>query len=204
MTWTPRDKILAMFLPGLVILTFYGLYYFTSGHSTLVKARSAAAKATQGQPSDAQLTSILLKARDAEEVLDSVRKHHDALQGKWRELTGPWAHSGDPHDRLARLLELLKRNRVHLVNHVPADAAKDSGKASVSPAVAKLAKQIADKGSQRAPQLWRMQLIGTYANVLHSLQELSSGEALAVPVALSMKQPETLGSAREWYILVWI
>jgi hypothetical protein len=203
MKTSQRDKVLMMFIPGLALMMCYVLYYFTSGHRTLVKLQSEAAKATQRQPSDAQLTSIMLKARDADEALANAKKEHDALQGKWRELTG-WVQSGDPHDRLTRLLELLKRNQVHLVNHVPADAARDSGKTSVSPAVAKLAKQIADKGSQRPPQLWRMHLIGSYASILHSLQELSSGEALAVPVALSMKQPETLGSAREWYILVWI
>jgi hypothetical protein len=57
-----------------------------------------------------------------------------------------------------------------------------------------------------APQLWRMELCGSYLDMLKMLEELKNADAFVVPVDVKMEplKDETESPAMKWTLTVWI
>ena len=57
-----------------------------------------------------------------------------------------------------------------------------------------------------APQLWRLELAGSYLNMLKMLTELKKAETFVVPIDVKMEpmKDETESPAMKWTLTVWI
>lgn len=201
MRMSQRDKILLLVLPAMLVALGYGLFFLLPGMKTRAKLEKDLAAARGKLPSSAETAQAASRLRQADESLARAKKQQQELQTAWQELTRPCVNHSRRADRWTCLMSLLKRHQIHVVDHAPHDG---TAKHKTSLPLEKLARSIAEQHTQEQPQLWRLHLVGSYLSVLKALEDLGSGEAVAIPVSLSMTRPDTATKLREWTILLWI
>ena len=72
----------------------------------------------------------------------------------------------------------------------------------LSPTLARLVQHATAAVFDAGPNLWHLQLDGTYPQLLSALQEISSSDMPSVPVALSMTNAARTARIR-WKLVMW-
>ena len=67
-----------------------------------------------------------------------------------------------------------------------------------------LAQTLKEQGSAPAPQFWRLDLQGSYANMVRILDALSTMDRLVIPISLSMEPGKNGNGAALWTLALWI
>ena len=67
-----------------------------------------------------------------------------------------------------------------------------------------LAQALTEHSGAASPQFWRLELQGSYANMVRILDALSTIDELVIPVSLSMEPGVNGNSAAMWTLKVWI
>jgi hypothetical protein len=196
-----RDKLLAMLLPTLIILLGYGLFFLRGKVTERNRLEKALADASAKAPKEAQFVQQYMEFARVKKETHAIQEQVQALQKKWHYETTFCAGGSVRHDRVEKFTNLL--NKHHLTSLE--DAAVESGgkDARMSPALESMMKKIAQLSREQKPQMRRIRFHGRYAEVQQALDELATGEVLAIPVGLTMKTTSD-PSRREWTLLVWL
>ena len=219
---------------GLWINGVYGLSMLPgAGKQTdltrLQKQVSDAAKTAPAeeevQKQKAHQMSLAFKAHQLETDLAQVKK-------RWEASVGQAFNPATRNDRVAGINAVLAGHGLMLLGDAPAEggaamentsavsyrrggvavqAADDwavSGEAGaaakVSPSLEAFAKAVTERSPQLKPRMWRIRLFGRYTDLAQALDQLSGGDALCVPVGLTMDHWDVNNRGQEWTLLIWI
>jgi hypothetical protein len=201
MKLSERDRRLALLLPSIAVLAVYGVFFargklteWSRAAKTLEETRAKAPRPEELASQQRQLINATQETSNAEAKL------HEAQQ-KWRYGTAFCATGSERNARIEKLTSLLNNHDLRPMEDAEVDAGVKDTKLSAS--AESLAKTITQLSPAQKPQMRRIRFHGRYLDVLHALEALTQGEALAIPVGLTMKttsDPER----RDWVLLVWI
>ena len=197
---TDRDRILMMILPALVIAVGYGLFFFRGQYRTHAAAQTALAEArVKSLPPNALAAQRSVQMRLEKEERE-LQAQLEALQAEWRYAAAFAAAPAQRTQRVEKLTALWKKHNVAVLEDTLAESHRD---AKLSPAVERLAKKLAQDAGVPKLQERRIRIVARYHDLLDVFEELAHGEALAIPVGLTMK-PHDDSIYREWVVLIWI
>lgn len=114
-----------------------------------------------------------------------------------------WAETGRPGasrpDRIGLLNKVLARYALTVL-----DATDDAKAAPLPPGLAAVLPAAAEADGKAPPRLREVRVRGRYAEVAGALDAIARGDAWAVPVGLTMKDPGDDDGRLEWVLQVWV
>jgi hypothetical protein len=199
---TARDRAILMLLPGLAILLLYGGYFVTARQKPLAKLQADVVTARDQVPS-AQLMHDRQRALQyaQKQNADALARAKD-LEGEFDAKIRPCQTGVGRSQRLTKLTEFLSAHHLQVLDHVPADGAREKA-LKLSAAQDRLVKQLALPGKPN-PQAWQFELYGKFTDLAAALEELGEGELIAVPLAVTMEEIKDVSPQRRWSLLIWI
>ena len=200
MTKVDRDKVLMLILPSLVVILGYGFFFLRGKVEASNSLAEGLVKAEAEAPSPARLADARQQKAGLQKEIAGLQSDIATLHKKWQNEAGCCARASRRNERVAKLTGLLSRFQMNILEDAEADPAKD-GKLSTS--LDWMGQHLAQMSDNQKPQLRCIRFQGRYADVQRALTEMSQGEVLAIPLALSMKTIED-AQRREWTMLVWI
>jgi len=197
MSQSPREQQLLMVFPAFVVLAIYAYWFHFPVQADLEKTeKELAPLRTQADLTVLQMkTAQLANLRREKEVLLARKRD---LENDWRTMTGSSDDPARRNQRIENLTALLQRNGLVIVEQAPAD------RDGQTPALEAVAKRLAEGPGKQKPQLWKLRVQGSYANLQRTLQVLAEGEPLVIPLGVSMKEAGLDTKIREWTLVVWI
>ncbi len=196
-----RDKILAILLPAIIVVAVYGVFFLRGKLADRTRAAKSLADARMTAPSHAQLAGQRME-------LSKLRKETDQLDGKLKLLQKKWSHEtafcvpgSQRHDRVEKLTNLL--NKHHLSSLEDTEVESGGRDSKVNASLESVVQKMAQLSSAQKPQLRRIRFHGRFLDVHRALDELATGQVLAIPVGLTMKTTSD-PDRREWTLLVWL
>ena len=202
---TQRDKWLAVFLP--TILTAI-IYIFGSGYSAgkaLSAARTEAFKAHEAVPSAQALSERMKIFRELSLKLATEKERVKLLRVP---SVAAVSTPGTRAETLRTVSDVLTQKQLSLVKSVRLSdgTQKDSqGNAGLN----KLAEQL----GMPAPELWQMDITGTYRNMRQAIDALEKSGKFVVPLSISMEPmdynsgtqaPKGASVTQSWALTLWI
>ena len=188
MTLTNREKALVAFLPAVLVLIPYGFWINAPKQKEVTALERNLANAVKTAPTLQKLNET--KYRLAKLQAEILRLETNILKEKkrWESLGAQCSDARLRNRRRVKLTQLLSRHGLDIIEEGPNDSTGADRNLKPSAAMDKLAKQLAESANGRPPQLWRLRLYAEYPEMLRALNELSTGEVIAIPVALTMKE----------------
>jgi hypothetical protein len=203
MAMTPRDRVILMLMPGLAILVMYVAYFFTARQKPMAKLQADVAAAREQVPG-AQLV------HDRQQALKYAQKKMDDANAKAKELQSALdakirlCQTGvGRSQRITKLTDLFNHHNLQVLDHMPADGARDAKSMKLSAAQERLVKQLVDSGKP-IPQAWQFDLYGKFTDLAAALEELGEGELIAVPLGVTMDEVKDVSPHRRWALMIWI
>ncbi len=202
MKFTEREKIVILLLPLAIVLGGYAWWYniFQRPKSLAVEQAHQAAVTAQPTPSDKLVQQAHKNLLDRE--IEELQKQKAELDGQAAVAAG---REIDPRRRIEnekRLGGLLRKHGLEVVGEgfvLHANQAKLP--ASVGEALGRFGKP----SMQPTAQIRRLQLAGTFIDVLAAVSELATMETPpGVPISLSMAEADLQDPQRNWTLLVWM
>lgn len=203
MNLTERDKRVVLLLPAILVVAGYGWFVFAGKYEeqtrltrSLEEARARTPNAPQLQAQQRYLSQLLRGVSYQQAELEAARQ-------KWLLAAGACTEPALRNERIEKLTRLLQRQGLRLLEDGEVNTARDRD-VRLPIDLEPLARQMTQVSGAAPPQLRRIRLHGRYADMERALQELGQGEALAIPVVLTMKAATETADQREWTLLVWI
>ena len=200
MNMTPRDRLLLMLLPGLLLFMAYVGYFFTARQKPLAKLQADVEAARTKVPSPAKLHERGHAVETARKSFEKVADEGKKLQTSIEALVASFQSGSGRSQRITQLTSLLNARGLRVMNHTPTEGGHETKALHLSPAQERLVKQLTESGKP-APQTWQFELVGKFADLTAALQEIGEGDVLTIPLGVTMD--ETLPNHR-WSLLVWI
>lgn len=191
---TPREKLLILALPSLIVLAIY-VNWFGSPLQKEVQRANGELRGLQSKVS----SPVVLVQKSAK--LNQVNNDAKLLQEQFTELERDWKTLAgmDGSHRSAKIEELAELLKSHGLNVI--EQTLETGKEGTVPgALEAVVKRMGD----RKPQVWRFRVRGTYASLFGALTQLTNGEPAVTPLGLTMKDAPLHTAIREWSLVVWI
>ncbi len=196
MTLSNREKWLLTLLPAFVILAVAGWFFIRPVSEQNKKAQDQLAEMTSGQQSAGHLAQSRRELAEARRAVDAEQSRLDSLRSELRQKQAVW--SGRKNIVASTdLVDLLTRHRLVLVEESDVSPAE----LALSNTMRSVMNQLSDGDANRYRQ---MRIVGSYANVLAALTELSESSIACIPLRLSMDRANPQVSARGWTLVVWI
>jgi hypothetical protein len=196
---TDREKLLMMLLPAVLVAGGYS-FFFMRGKLTresqlateVAKTRAAAPSPDQLALQEARRAQLV---RETQEIDASLKQAHQRIQ----DLIGACTDPARRNQRIERLTKLLTRHDLGPITD-KAEAGRDS---KVPQSLEPLAQRAAELMNGVKPHLLNLSFEGRYQDVYRVLEQLTQGEVLAIPLAVTMKSADD-PERRVWSLLVWI
>lgn len=196
---TPREKLLLTILPSFLVIAGYLWWFQMPADAELAKAD----KDVQSHRKQADNVAAFAQKRSRLDQLEGEKKslldQKNLLEQQWRSLTAN-GHNGKRSEKVENLASLLARHGLHIVEQGQASTGKD---AVLPPLLETVVRRQTERGEAKL-QVWRFRFHGTYPALRRVLNELGSGDPLAIPLSLTMKEAEFGSEIREWILVVWI
>lgn len=189
-----------MLLPAVAVLAVYGWLIAGKKRDELTRAEKALEDARAKAPNQATVYGADARLLTVNREIALLGRQEAELKKQWQALTACCTKPGSRPERAEKLTTLFGRHALTLIDSGPAEEKE----ARLSPALAKLAEDVGERAAGQKPQLWRFHMRGKYADVLQALESLSSGETLALPVIVTMKEADARSALHEWTLVVWI
>ncbi|HYG73963.1 MAG TPA: hypothetical protein VEK08_03065 [Planctomycetota bacterium] len=188
----PRDKWLLICLPAIFTAIVYSWGFARKNSVALSEARKQL-QAVSDQP-DAQ-AALMRKTQELSRLEDQYENYAERKNAA-RAVPGV-PHSGANRAAALKVLAAAadKSNLVLLQSSALSEASKLKEVAAISKGI-----------DLPAPQLWRLELAGSYLNMLKMLTELKKAETFVVPLEVKMEplKDETDSPGQKWTLTVWI
>lgn len=196
---SPRDKVLALILPAMLAGVCYIFFYYWPEQKILNSQQEQLIAIRQKAPGvQMQLMQKRQQLAQVDGELQALNDDMAKLEERWKALAGSASPNRLAAEKLEQLTGLLIRHGLTVLEVHPA---KGDELARVPPALEAIAKRIGAKSGGQPPQ-YRLRLSGSYLGLLRVLEQVNDGEAIAIPISLTMKENEE--GFREWVLVVWI
>ncbi len=202
-----RDRLLKMLLPGLLVFVVYVVYFLSSKQKALSKAEEALTSTRSKAPPPQLLLSKQAEVDRVQQELNKVAGNSQTLKKEWDALMGPFARADQRAARVEKLHALLEGSyhsnvpRLEVLKVGPIDAGSDTRDLKLSPTQENLLKLLIENNGGQKPTLFRVQVAGSYWQVVGFLQALDAQETIAIPLGIAMKEEK---GVKRWTILIWI
>jgi hypothetical protein len=202
MKLSPREKVIVLFLPAVLICAVYGWFFYPARQAAWTRAVDAMRDADAKSPGlKDQVLLTQAKLALANRGLQNLQSDKQRARQAWEQAA---AHCTDPllrNQRIANLNHLLALRGLRVIEDAEAVSGKDG---KVPAAVEGLCQELASMSGQHKPQVRKVRMVGRYLDVLAALDDLATREMVAIPVGLMMKEAPLNYIVREWVLLVWI
>jgi hypothetical protein len=196
-----REARLLMILPALLIAAGY-LFFFEQPNSAALRRleKSLAASTRTAVPAPrmevAQRAVVLLEAQVKAGQHKTTDAHPtSALPAQWTT----------PLERLDALGAIASVFEAHSLVLIDSSQQPDADGHSVVPRpFQEYAKTLEREAHYAAPQVWRVEAVGSYVDVLAALQELGRRNSFIVPLAISMQTLPDDATRRRWSLWLWV
>ncbi len=183
-----RDRCLAAALPALIVFLVGWLLYIrpVSKEVSLLERRVE----NQGPPQARH--ELVSRARTAQSELEmTIARLQEA-----RPAAGAVFNRNLAMQHISRLCE---------TNYLSLSETKvEPGDAKLPPALKTAAPALTNHTSGTLPQVWRIELRGSYSNVMKLLEGLQKADALVVPLSLTMQADKNERKPATWAITLWL
>lgn len=183
---TTRDKWLAAFLPALVLLLVGWFVFLRPANRTLAGLRQRVENQGPLSHRQAQAARAQAERADLEKTLAALRQPAPAESAVF-----------DRNAALQQVSELCAKHGLGL-NGTSAEA---GGK--LPPTLQTAAAGLAKAGTT-PPQVWRIELSGTYPGVQKLVEGLQQTKPLIVPLNLSMTVDKNERRPAHWVLTLWL
>ncbi|MCE9608292.1 MAG: hypothetical protein K8U03_25685 [Planctomycetia bacterium] len=196
---TPREQMLVMLLPALLVIGGYVLGYSRDSELKAASKSLEALRPSAVSPMD--VVAEKLKLENSQEKLDGVKKEKTEWDARWKSLGA--MQITEPQLRTNALRQISKMLWDRGLYPFEESAATNSGDLppSFQEALNRLNKDNTSPGTTR---LWKIRFYGRYADVLETLESLRDSGSSVIPVALSMSETSSETAWRSWTLLLWI
>jgi hypothetical protein len=200
---TDRDKVLALFLPAILVVTGYAYRFGWPRYSDLSKAQANQRNAEAQVPATTvKLIQSRARLADLSREIQVAEAEQRRAHGAWLAATGLCPEHLRRNERIEQLTSVLQRCNLRLIEDGEVDLSRDL---KITPTLEFLAKQMSETTGPRKPQLRRLRLAGRYLDLLAALDDLAGrSDVLAIPVSVALKEGVPGTAVREWTLLVWI
>lgn len=193
--------MLLLLAPPLLIALFYG-WRLPTIQRNYQAAEAALQAAQKAQPAAAQFAVARAALSQAGRHLATVEQAAHECRQQWSDLESE--RSNDSRTRI-RAIEgltlLLKANDLELIDATPEEGA-DAQK--LPPALEQVAKALGGGQASSRVQLWNVQFVGRYEDLVRALGDLAEEEPFAIPVHLKMEEAKFGTNIRRWTLVLWI
>jgi hypothetical protein len=201
MKLTERDKLLAMFVPAIIVVAVYGLFFLRGKIAERTRVEKSLADVRAKAPSHAQIAEKRSERVKLMQETEAINGKLKALQQRWTYETEFCVTGARRHDRVEKLTNLLTKHDLTSMEDTEVESSNKDAKANA--ALESVVQKIAQMSSTQKPQLRRIRFHGRFESVQRALDELTTGQVLAIPVGLTMKRTDD-PDRREWTLLVWL
>jgi len=197
---TPRERLLIMLLPALIVVGGYVLGY----------ARDKELEAARAQLESARKTAVsymdVIAAQDNVDVarakLEEIKKEKAGLDARWAKLG--LLHEREAHDRNHAIKEVTRMLRDRGLHSIDESSADDDG-SDLPPSFQSVLAQLNDgKPPAASRRMLKIRVVGRYADVLEALESLRDSGSPAIPIGISMSEIRPDTAYRSWTLLLWI
>lgn len=197
---TPRERLLIMLLPALVIVGGYLMGY--ARDKELEAARAGLASARASAVSYMDVLAEQEKIADVRSQLDEIKKEKTQLDARWSRLGSMHEReAGTRIDSVRTLSKMLWDCGLHSFEESIADDGLGELPPSFQGALRRLKGDSAPVATHR---LWKIRFIGRYADVMEALESLRDSGSPIIPVSISMSETRADTQYRSWTLLLWI
>lgn len=187
-TLSTRDRWLAATLPALVILLGGGLYYLRPAGKEIALLK----RQVEGLGSlDDQLDRVALARTGQAKMEETV--------AKLRNIRPPATAVFNRNLAMQQLSKLCQAHTLSL-----AGTNLEAGDGRLPPALKSAALTLTQHGGTTPPEVWRIDLTGSYGNVVKMLEGLENAEALIIPLGVSMKTDPRERKPTCWTLTLWL
>lgn len=193
MKMSARDKWLLAILPA--ILTAI-LYVFGKGWISEKALKDARLQSEKARAAMLQPAVLAGKMKVLGELNDKLSDQRD-LAAKLGESAKSvqLKPSGNRTETLKKISEMLNAKNLSLLNsaRLAEGALKDSKHSA-------LAEQI----GLPVPELWRMEIAGSYRNMLEAIDAMGASDSFIVPLSIGMEPLNEDAGTQRWSLTLWI
>ncbi|HLX61099.1 MAG TPA: hypothetical protein VKX17_07430 [Planctomycetota bacterium] len=189
MTLSSRDRWLLALLPAVLTASIYIYGPGATQRARMVKAQGEL-QAAQEKPFDrGALSAVRSDMQQNRAAFDNAKKRLAALSAAPAQRLGP--ESEDRSATLRALTAILEARGLVLVKSekLPIDAESALGRKTLD-----AWKAYAEKTHAPAPQIWRVELRGSYPHMQQACEELARAPQFIVPLSVTMEMPVQEGT----------
>jgi hypothetical protein len=193
MSTSERDRWIKICFPAILTLLIYSWGYARKNSTTLTDARKQLSEFSMLPSSQSALTKKTMElSKLGDQVNDFAARKTAAAGG-----SGVRKSSVGRTTALKVLTGLAEKSGLVLLEAAPNEMATP---------MLKVITTISKGVDLPDPQLWRMELAGSYLDMLNMLTELQKIDVFAVPVEVKMEplKDDAVGPAVRWTLTVWI
>lgn len=194
---TPRERLLIMLLPALIVVGGYVLVYARDKELETARAGLEAARKS------AVLYTDVIDAQDkvdaARAKLDGLKKEKADLEARWKKLGS--VNDRAAHDRNHTVKEVSRMLRDCGLHKIDESVADDELPPSFQSVLTQLNGGQLPQGSRR---LLKVRVLGRYAEVLEALELLRDSGSPVIPIGITMSDIRPDTPYRSWILLLWI
>jgi hypothetical protein len=198
MNMTQREKILITFVPAVLVLFPYGFLVNRSKQTEIVGLKKSLDAATKAAPAPQKFSERRSHLLALQREVKDLEARTGKAQERWDALACQCADARKRNQRHQKLTTLLAAHHLSILDDGPGTTDK------TCPSLEALRKQLEKSAPGQEPHLWRLRVSGGYLDMLGALDQLGTGEVLAIPVGLNMREAPWGSKSREWVLLVWI
>jgi hypothetical protein len=198
-TLTARDKVIAALLPALLTLAGYNWLY---GRAASQQLSALNARLASAQTTNANESALYEKRRAVELLKKSIATEEEKKKLVQPRATLPSPSRADRSQSLRTLTRQLADSGLTLVKTMRTDTRVSTGQTQTDMA------WLAEKQNMPMPEYWRIELLGSYAQMLDALKGLAASSDFIVPLTVEMESankssPEG-ASLQKWTLVVWL
>jgi len=200
--FTRREMRMAVVLPAVLIAGLYALF-FERPHRQLL---DAVRQKTEIARRDAVPGDLLAARKSQAFLLDAQLKleQRRAAAATRPSLTLParWTTPSGRFEAMASISAVLSSHALFVVSTTP--LRDGSANLMASKPLQDFVAAVAHEGRSPVPEAWRVDVLGSYADLLAALQALDRRDSFIVPLGVSMEPigPET--TYRKWSVWFWL
>lgn len=201
-----REQWLKRILPALVVTVIYFVFISKTLVDKADKAESAYRAMVMKGISEAALPGLQQQTSAVQQALATLTQQHDELQASLAAKAGFLYGSNDMNEAVSKIAILMQRHRLRISEEKSLGPKK---LAELPQAFADLKKWLGDmlKAGDEV-HVHRITFIGGYVDVYEALAEMAASDIKALPLYLSMKNPDENRSEdtglKAWTLDLWM
>lgn len=201
-----REQWLKRILPALVITVIYFVFISSTLTGKADKAEQAYMALMGKGISDAALPGIEQQNIRLKDDLVALKKKDEEVEAGLSAKAGFLYGQNDTNEAIGKIAQLMQNHRLRIIEE---SSVGDKKITELPRSFADLKKWLGEMlKTEETVHVHRINFIGAYADVYAAMKEMALGDVKALPLFLSMKNPEP-GDAQDvgmkaWTLDLWI